>query len=56
MKLYRKELWFEAQQRRAFFNLTPQVEQCLHESGIREGLCLVNTTQISQLLALSAPC
>jgi thiamine phosphate synthase YjbQ (UPF0047 family) len=45
MKSYRKELWFEVPTRRAFINITPQVEQCLKESGIREGLVLVNTTQ-----------
>ena len=44
MKSFRKELWFEVSQRRALLNITPQVEQCLLESGIREGLCLVNAT------------
>ena len=38
MKSYRKELWFEAPKRRAFFNITPQIEQCLRESGIEGGL------------------
>lgn len=47
MKSYRKELWFEAPQRRAFFNITSQVEQGLRESGIREGLCLVNAMHIT---------
>jgi secondary thiamine-phosphate synthase enzyme len=47
MKSYRKELWFEISKRRAFLNITPQVEQCLSESGIREGLCLVNAMHIS---------
>lgn len=47
MKSYRKELWFEVPQRRAFLNITPQVEECLRESGIREGLCLVNAMHIS---------
>jgi secondary thiamine-phosphate synthase enzyme len=47
MKSYRKELWFEFSKRRAFLNITPQVEQCLSESGIREGLCLVNAMHIS---------
>ena len=47
MKSYRKELWFEAPQRRAFFNLTPHVGLCLRESGIREGLCLVNAMHIT---------
>ncbi len=43
MKSYRKELWFEVGSRRAFINITPDVEECLRESGIREGLVLVNT-------------
>ena len=47
MKSYRKELWFEMPRRRAFLNITPQVEQCLRESGIREGLCLVNAMHIT---------
>jgi thiamine phosphate synthase YjbQ (UPF0047 family) len=40
MKSYRKELWFDISGRRPFFNITPQVETCLRESGIREGLLL----------------
>jgi secondary thiamine-phosphate synthase enzyme len=47
MKSFRKELWFEAPRRRAFFNITPQVEQCLRDSGVREGLCLVNAMHIT---------
>jgi len=47
MKSYRKELWFEIPKRRDFINLTSQVESCLRESGIREGLCLVNAMHIS---------
>jgi len=47
MKSYRKELWFNTATRRAFINITPQVEQCLAESGIREGLALVNAMHIS---------
>ena len=39
MKSYRKELWFSTPHRREFINITPQVEECLRESGIREGLC-----------------
>ena len=46
MKSYRKELWFEVPTRRAFINITPKVEACLKESGIKEGLVLVNTKQI----------
>ncbi len=47
MKSYRKELWFHVPTRRAFLNITPQVEQCLRESGIREGLVLVNAMHIT---------
>ena len=38
MKSYRKELWFNVPARRAFINITPQVEACLGESSIKEGL------------------
>ena len=47
MKSYRQELWFEAPTRRAFINITPQVERCLAESGIREGLALINAMHIT---------
>jgi secondary thiamine-phosphate synthase enzyme len=47
MKSYRKELWFEVGQRREFINITGQVEDALRESGIREGICLVNAMHIS---------
>ncbi len=47
MKSYRKELWFNVSSRRAFINITPQVEACLAESGVREGLCLVNAMHIT---------
>jgi len=47
MKSYHKELWFEIPSRRAFLNITPQVEECLAESGIKEGLCLVNAMHIT---------
>ncbi|MDD2763851.1 MAG: secondary thiamine-phosphate synthase enzyme YjbQ [Opitutaceae bacterium] len=47
MKSYRKELWFEVPRRRGFLNITPQVELALRESGIREGLCLVNAMHIT---------
>jgi secondary thiamine-phosphate synthase enzyme len=47
MKSFRQELWFEVPRRRAYLNITPQVEACLRESGIREGLCLVNAMHIS---------
>ena len=47
MKSYRKELWFETKTRRAFINVTPEVEECLKESGVREGLALVNAMHIT---------
>jgi secondary thiamine-phosphate synthase enzyme len=47
MKTYRKEIRFEVPKRRAFLNITPQVQQCLKESGIREGLVLVNAMHIT---------
>ena len=47
MKSYRKELWFNVPGRRAFINITPQVQECLRESGIQEGLCLVNAMHIT---------
>ncbi len=47
MKSYSKELWFEIPARRGFVNITPQVEECLRESGIQEGLCLVNAMHIT---------
>jgi secondary thiamine-phosphate synthase enzyme len=47
MKSYRKELWFNIPSRRGFVNITSQVEECLRESGIKEGLCLVNPMHIT---------
>jgi len=47
MKSHKKELWFEVPQRRAFINITGQVQEALTESGIQEGLCLVNAMHIS---------
>ncbi len=47
MKSYRKELWFDIPGRRAFVNITPDVEACLRASGIEEGLALVNAMHIS---------
>ncbi len=47
MKSYRQELTFNLPQRRGYLNITPQVEQCLAASGIREGLCLVNAMHIT---------
>ena len=47
MKSYRKELWFETPGRRAFLNITPQVEAAVKESSVREGLALVNAMHIT---------
>jgi secondary thiamine-phosphate synthase enzyme len=47
VKSYRKELWFKTSKRRAFINITPEVNECLRESGIQEGLCLVNAMHIT---------
>lgn len=47
MKSYRKEIWFNVQARRDFINITPEVVQALQDSGIREGLALVNAMHIT---------
>jgi len=47
MKSYRKELWFELPERRGFVNITSKVNACLRDSGIREGLLLVNAMHIT---------
>jgi secondary thiamine-phosphate synthase enzyme len=47
MKSYRKELWFNIPGRRAFINITSEVERCLKESGVWEGLVLVNAMHIT---------
>ena len=47
MKSFRKELYFQTRNRREFINITPQVEDCLRESGVKEGLCLVNAMHIT---------
>lgn len=47
MKSYRKELWFDIKKRREFINITPEVEECLRESGIKEGLLLCNAMHIT---------
>jgi len=47
MKSHHKELWFNVPTRRAFVNITPQVEQCLAESGVKEGLLLCNAMHIT---------
>jgi len=47
MKSYRKELWFEVPSRRGFVNITNDVASCLRESGVQEGLVLVNAMHIT---------
>ncbi|HPX50065.1 MAG: YjbQ family protein [Bacteriovoracaceae bacterium] len=47
MKSYRKELWFNTKNRIEFINITPEVNQCLKESGVREGIVLVNAMHIT---------
>ena len=47
MKSYRRELWLETPSRRAFLNITPEVEAAVKESGVREGLALVNAMHIT---------
>lgn len=46
MKTYRKELWFETGSRRELINITPQVAECLRESGITDGMLLCNDKHI----------
>jgi secondary thiamine-phosphate synthase enzyme len=47
VKSYRNELWYQIPTRRAFINITPQVEECLRESTIKEGLALINAMHIT---------
>ncbi len=47
MTSYRNELWFSTSRRRELVNITPEVNACLAESGIKEGLCLVNAMHIT---------
>jgi secondary thiamine-phosphate synthase enzyme len=47
MKSFREELWFNTSSRRDYINITPQVEDCVRRSGIKEGLCLVNAMHIT---------
>lgn len=47
MKSYRKELWFDTHSRRQLINITPEVDRCLKESGIQEGLLLCNAMHIT---------
>jgi secondary thiamine-phosphate synthase enzyme len=47
MKSYRKELWFEIPSRRGFVNITPDVEAAVRDSGVQEGLVLINAMHIT---------
>jgi secondary thiamine-phosphate synthase enzyme len=47
MKSFRKELWFSTPNRRDYLNITPEIEKCLIESGIKEGLILINAMHIT---------
>lgn len=47
MKSFRKELWFNTPTRRAYINITPDIEQCLADSGIKEGIILCNAMHIT---------
>ncbi len=47
MKSFRKELWFNTPTRRQLINITAEVQQCITESGVTEGLCLVNAMHIT---------
>lgn len=47
MKSYRKELWMNTSTRRAYLNITPQINECLEESGIKDGLLLCNAMHIT---------
>jgi len=47
VKSYRKELWFSTNKRREFINITRNIESCIEESGIKEGLVLVNAMHIT---------
>jgi secondary thiamine-phosphate synthase enzyme len=47
VKSYKKELWFETERRRQMINITPEIDKCLRESGIQEGLLLCNAMHIT---------
>lgn len=53
MKQYRKELWFETNSRRELINITPLIESCLNESGIKEGLLLCNAMHITSSIFIN---
>jgi len=47
MKSYKKELWFNTTTRRQLINITPDIDECLRKSDVKEGLCLVNAMHIT---------
>ena len=47
MKSYKKELWFQTEKRRELINITDEVERCLAESGVKEGMLLCNAMHIT---------
>jgi len=53
MKSYRKELWFDTPTRRALINITGKVQECINESGIKEGLALVNAMHITSSIFIN---
>lgn len=53
MKSFRKELWFNTSSRRQLINITPQIDGCLRESGIREGLLLCNAMHITSSIFIN---
>ncbi len=53
MQSYRKELWFNTTAHRQLQNITPEINECLAESGIKEGLCLVNAMHITSSVLMN---
>jgi len=47
MKTFTEHLWFNTKKEREFINITPQVDECIRKSGVKEGICLVNTMHIT---------
>lgn len=47
MKSYREELWFNIKTRRAYINISQEVQGVINKSGVQEGLCLVNAMHIT---------
>lgn len=53
MRSYRKELWFDTSRRREMLNITPSIQQCLRDSGIKEGLLLCNAMHITSSIFIN---